>query len=547
MVMRLGAAAVLVGGVGCSLFGDYTTAPSSGGGGAGGNGGGGAGLGGSLAGGGFGGATGGGGGLDCPTECDPCEADEDCWTLEPETESGNALCGEPADLDDVTFVAVAPDVLTRVHDLTSYYDAARSETFVLATGKSVVIGPSGPAETAFVGSSGGSSSLGLAPPTFEWALAAETVAVGELVLVDPTTPPSLYALGGRKGQPQGFTASSPGTTAFAATFALPIAAASVPTIVAEPIVGSSRALAATLTTPGPGTERRLSALVMQTASWDTGDPLTHPELAVLALPYASDGSFDVEVLASCDALEPEEVVQLGDPNRAGAASFLGPDAYFAVSGCGEARLFRVPPSGPVSSLPFAGSVDLAGVEAAGPRLVVAGTFSGTLSVSGETLTSVGQRDVFIAVLDEDLALERLEQLGGMGDMDVLAMTVSSTEQDQHAVYLGGWFTGDAYWGCFGGFFEGSNQRAFVAKVSLGLITANEPMVPLYFKPFGSTGDSKITALHKGAGQLWLAGILGDDATIDLTPSDERTGTLSAPTDGATFLAPLQDDTITTSP
>lgn len=176
----------------------------------------------------------------------------------------------------------------------------------------------------------------------------------------------------------------------------------------------------------------------------------------------------------------------------------------------------------------ASMVTATAIDASG-NVYVAGYFTGTVSFGATTLTSAGNRDVFVAKWSRaSAAFVWAQRAGGTGSDDATAVAVSGA-----SVYVAGQFAGTATFGGRGITSFGLND-AFTAKLTDGGTNGGwEWAVPL-----GGADSDQAYALAVSGTSVYVAGVF-NSAVFHLGPLT----LINASTNGATadgFVAKLAD-------
>ncbi|MCB1249173.1 MAG: VCBS repeat-containing protein, partial [Acidimicrobiales bacterium] len=170
-----------------------------------------------------------------------------------------------------------------------------------------------------------------------------------------------------------------------------------------------------------------------------------------------------------------------------------------------------------------GAVDTAGagdevVEAVasltGGGMVVAGRFSGELSFGGQTRTSVGGTDGWVASVGPDGSVAWLVTLAGPGDEAVSALAVASDGE----VVAGGTFTSAAGWSI------GATAMPAAQGGSDGVLVKLLPSGAVrWHRVIGGSGSDTVDGLAAStAGHLMVSGVFEDALQVKATPTGQVT-------------------------
>lgn len=147
-----------------------------------------------------------------------------------------------------------------------------------------------------------------------------------------------------------------------------------------------------------------------------------------------------------------------------------------------APLWNVLFGGPLADVPKSMAIDAQG------SVFVGGTFSGTIAVGGEMLTSAGGTDGFLAKFDALGAFQWIQAFGDAADQGVTAVGVDPSGN----IFVGGYFSGTLALGGVGGVtYTANGKDGFLAK--LGTTGAH-----LWSKRLGLAGTQGVTSLVVGA-------------------------------------------------
>ncbi|MFO0619441.1 MAG: hypothetical protein U0414_43030 [Polyangiaceae bacterium] len=183
------------------------------------------------------------------------------------------------------------------------------------------------------------------------------------------------------------------------------------------------------------------------------------------------------------------------------------------------------------------SADIVAIREIGDHLVVAGTFTGTITAGEFTLSSAGGIDAFVAILDATtLGFTQAVALGGTGDEIVTDADAQprAGHSGEWGLYLVGRFTGHADFGCFSADAQG--EQAFLAKLWLSSVDdASVKPLPLYLSALGSTGSTRADRVLVAGDELWVSGRIAANATLSVRGVKVPANPESS---AATFLLPF---------